>query len=80
VASKQDIPTATYFPMVLVKCEVAGGELDWCQTDSGKGVWASQKIDSVTPTMRAAVIVASIIGPAFLAVYFAYDQWFKKQQ
>jgi hypothetical protein len=81
VASKQDIPTASYFPIVLVQCAMPSGDLDWCQYDStnNKTYWASQKIDSVTPAMRAAVIVGSIIGPAFLAAYFVYDNYLKKQ-
>ncbi len=81
VSSKKDLPTATFFPIVLVQCETPSGGLDWCQFDSSnnKNYWASQKIDSVTPAMRAAVIVGSIIGPAFLIGYFVYDNYLKKQ-
>ena len=81
-AAKMDMPTASYFAQVFVQCDVGGGKLDWCQADStnNKSYWASQKIQSVTPAMRAAVVVGAIIGPAFLAAYFVWDNYIKKSQ
>ena len=82
LSSKMDMPTASYFAQVFVQCDVGGGKLDWCQADStnNKSYWASQKIQSVTPAMRAAVVVGAIIGPAFLAAYFVWDNYIKKSQ
>eukprot|EP01023_Acetabularia_acetabulum_P039461 TRINITY_DN379_c0_g1_i6.p1 TRINITY_DN379_c0_g1~~TRINITY_DN379_c0_g1_i6.p1 ORF type:complete len:219 (+),score=46.37 TRINITY_DN379_c0_g1_i6:141-797(+) len=66
-----DSPEATYYIRLLVKC----GE-DYCQDDNSQytnGYYSIKPMESIPGGLVAGVVIAIIIAPTFLVLYFVYE-------
>eukprot|EP01024_Parvocaulis_polyphysoides_P031280 TRINITY_DN2832_c0_g1_i1.p2 TRINITY_DN2832_c0_g1~~TRINITY_DN2832_c0_g1_i1.p2 ORF type:complete len:206 (-),score=31.40 TRINITY_DN2832_c0_g1_i1:597-1214(-) len=67
-----DAPEATYYTRLLVKC----GE-DFCGEDNSQSeadkYYSVKPMDSIPGGLVAGVVIAVIIAPSFLVLYFVYE-------
>eukprot|EP01024_Parvocaulis_polyphysoides_P068988 TRINITY_DN842_c1_g1_i6.p3 TRINITY_DN842_c1_g1~~TRINITY_DN842_c1_g1_i6.p3 ORF type:complete len:210 (-),score=28.28 TRINITY_DN842_c1_g1_i6:1004-1633(-) len=73
-----DTPEATYFFRILVKC--SEDKHDFCgKDDNDENFYLVDPMESIPTGLVVGVIVAIILAPTFLVVYFTYEFAIKKQ-
>lgn len=76
---------AILYPEVCTLCTLPNGKHEYCQCTRRNAVASFNSIetavmtDDITPGMRAATIIMSIVGPAFLIVYALADWMYYKK-